>query len=357
MVNEHFNLGVNPAKQYLWNFQDLRNNIQTVFLVSGLVKSGKKVLLVKKKNLNFVLSRIEKLESLHVYSIQSGLDCVDGNAHRVKSAVGPKEIKITSVDKYSGGAKEFKRTQTSIRDFFGTSLKKASLGNPKSEKQEGFVQTSLKDFYHVKSRPMFTYWPFDCDTTIIMDSHEDEIDQNLEMATQDDTLLYMALEETEKLDFELVGGMNSQDDFDLYQVAESIDFSEIDMNMEFEMSSKDDALLNKAFEEMEKDSIDNVEDLEIDLAEVEVMHQQQELNLDQEIKSQNSCEIDDDTENVEEFVIVFTEKMKGGPAEHNVMKGLASEVIKHVKEKLKEDILEKMLDDQVDNWYLSQCLD
>lgn len=63
---------VNTAKQMLWNFVESKQGAckGVVYLVSGQVSSGVKVMLVKEEELEKTLEGLEKVFSQHVYSVQ-----------------------------------------------------------------------------------------------------------------------------------------------------------------------------------------------------------------------------------------------------------------------------------------------
>ena len=71
MLATHFKIHVNVAKQCLWSFKEARKDLSVIFFVSGFVKKGEqKVLLVKEKNLDFLLSKLTQTVSVHVYSVE-----------------------------------------------------------------------------------------------------------------------------------------------------------------------------------------------------------------------------------------------------------------------------------------------
>ena len=108
MLATHFNINVNVAKQLLWSYKEARKDLSVVYYVSGFVgRCEQKVLLVKEKNLDYVLSKLTHTVSVHVYSVE--LDKNDSK--KIESIHVPQEVKNIQ-------RKGYGKTQALISKYF-----------------------------------------------------------------------------------------------------------------------------------------------------------------------------------------------------------------------------------------------
>ena len=271
-VAHYFGLHVNVAKQCLWSFNENLKTVSAVHLVSGRFENGKKVLLVKGGDLDGVLSKIKKLESNHVYSVQS-----------MKGELKEKEVE-QEVKKESTVSE---KSQSLINQYFKRTQISASTQKEKysSNKSIDLVQTDLSKFFYKKSTYTYEYHKhlMEADLKgcfeinhglddVLSNSQEDvylykaaeNIDVNaelLEMECQDEASLLVAMKEIENhnsdimMKFDVLSKCNRESKDNAYPMAKSSDNTQEDQSINFDHESENDLFLYKEsvrLEELEK---------------------------------------------------------------------------------------------------------